>query len=76
MSTYDVMASSMNWSDTAAVRVTGAALSAGFAAVGLVQTADTGQVNWASVSAPMGGNLTNCDAQSRAGAGIMLWWAD
>jgi hypothetical protein len=24
----------------------------------------------------MGGNLTNCDAQSRAGAGIMLWWAD
>jgi hypothetical protein len=33
-------------------RAWGSGISAGFAAVGLVQTADTGQINWTTVAAP------------------------
>jgi hypothetical protein len=35
-------------------RLWGSAISAAFAAVGLVQTADTGQINWTTVTAPAG----------------------
>ena len=37
-------------------RTTGAALKAALAAVGLVQTSDTGQINWTTVTAPVSSN--------------------
>lgn len=50
--------------DDATFRLWGVGLAAQLAAVGLVQTADTGQVNWASVSRPGGSSTT---------AGYEIW---
>lgn len=57
---------------TATFRAYGASFKAAFIAAGLVQTADTGQVDWATVNVPAdpGGNTF-------ASAGYEIWqWAD
>ncbi len=53
-----VVPSTYIMSTTAGFRLWGAAISAAIAAVGWVQTADTGQVNWATVTVPGQGVTT------------------
>lgn len=55
MTTYIFAAAPTNASD-AAFRAWGGGLSAAFAAVGMVKTADTGQINWITVTAPVSGS--------------------
>lgn len=65
MSTYDAMAP-MAMNDDAAFRSWGTSFHALLTAVGLVQTADTGQVNWTTVTRP----TTNTDG------GYSVWRFD
>lgn len=58
--------SSIRHSSDADFRAWGSAISAGFAAVGLVQTTDTGQIDWVTVNRP----ATNTNA------GYQIWRMD
>lgn len=55
--TTQYWSSVISMADTTATRAWGAELKAKMAAAGVVQTADTGQVDWASVARPAAANL-------------------
>lgn len=65
--TTDVWTSSVSQANDAAFRAWGSDLSARLAAIGLVQTADTGQIDWTSVTIPGTNNTA---------AGYEIWRFD
>lgn len=62
--TKTIVTTNPSVSSDATFRTWGSTLSAGLATAGLVQTADTGQINWASVTRPAGGSTS---------AGYEIW---
>lgn len=55
--TTSIWTTNISMANTASLRAWGSELNSQFVSVGLVQTADTGQVNWSTVNLPIGNTL-------------------